>query len=508
MASSADARPRLRVCIIAKATPFIWVHHYVKAFRAVCEVVTVGSALIEDDLKLANRAHLSHLVVRNDIDRDVDNVGALVEALPEGWRPDLIVSLQSGVPQVENLDWVGCPTAYISVDTWHDFAEMLHARPYDFVFAAQREFAAHFAATGCAHAHWLPLACDPDVHRPVECRRDYDVAFVGSSDRSVHAQRIHRLEQLAEHFSIFADTALGGDDMARAYARGQVAFNSSVAQDVNMRVFETLAMEVPLLTNRDADVNGLLDLFRDGEHLIAYDDSDLVARAGELLRDDGARRRLAEHGRAEVLARHTYAHRVETILSAISEKVDWSAARERPLMRGHGSIIDYVPTVPGRVAVYGMCAGVPTEALLRAGAEDIVEVRFAAAHSRDDSASSGGCFDTVVSVSAPDAPTAHDRIADAWALLRAGGTLVAGLSQEDMRALDPSAESGSVLASVRGLGFVVLRMELLGARDAKDVAAFVVARKQVRTLKDVAREVFSRNAIPGLSLEETLALVP
>ena len=147
MASSADPRPRLRVCIIAKATPIIWVHHYVKAFRAACDAITVGSALTSVDLAATGRTHLAHLVTPNDIDRDVEDAEELAGLLPEGWRPDLVVSIQSGVPQVENIAWVTCPTAYVSIDTWHAFAEMIHARPYDFVFAAQREFAAHFAAT-------------------------------------------------------------------------------------------------------------------------------------------------------------------------------------------------------------------------------------------------------------------------------------------------------------------------------------------------------------------------
>ena len=142
MASLTDSL-RLRVCVIAKATPFIWVHHYVNAFRRHCDVITAGSSLTAEDLDRTGRTNLSHLMKPNDIDLEIDSVETLVNHLPPGWRPDLVVYIQSGIPPVERIDWLTCPTTYISVDTWHDFAEFQFALPYDFVFASQREFVAH-----------------------------------------------------------------------------------------------------------------------------------------------------------------------------------------------------------------------------------------------------------------------------------------------------------------------------------------------------------------------------
>lgn len=400
-------------------------------------------------------------------------------ALPQGWRPDLVVTIQSGVPPIENIDWLACPTAYISVDTWHDFAEMIHARPYDFVFAAQREFAAHFANAGCAHAFWLPLACDPDAHRPVECRKDYDISFVGSTERLLHAQRIARLERLAERHSVLVDTALDCEAMSRAVCRGRLAFNSSVAQDVNMRVFEAMAMGVPLLTNRDADANGLLDLFRDGEHLIAYDDTDIEHLAGHYIATEDARQRVAAAARNEVLAKHTYLHRVQTLLDVVSSKIDWERFRAQPLLRGHGSLENYLPIVQGTTAEW-----IPQ---------------------RPQSAEA---YDTVIAVSNVDGRMTREAFADARSMLRTGGTLVAGLSRDDVRELSGTGQPGDAWAALEPLGFVVLRMELRDVRDEGEVYAFVFARRRDCTLKDIAREVYSRNPIPGLSLEETIARVP
>ncbi|MCC6796110.1 MAG: glycosyltransferase [Candidatus Hydrogenedentes bacterium] len=514
-----DTSSRLRVCIVCKATPFIWVHHYVKAFRSFCDVVTIGSSLTAADLEATGRTHLAHLVTSNDVDRDVSSVNELVEALPDGWRPDLVVALQSGVPQIENIDWLTCPTAHLSIDTWHDFAEMIHARPYDFVFAAQREFAAHFAAAGCAHAHWLPLACDPDVHRPMPVEKIHDLAFVGSIERSLHAERANRISRLAEHFSVLADTALDTTSMSRAYSTARLAFNSSVAQDINMRVFESMAIGVPLLTNRNADVNGLFELFRDREHLIAYDDDDLIDLARKYANDDAAREKVAASARSEVLANHTYAHRVQQLLAIVGEKVDWVQARAWPLLRGHGAILDYLPTVPGHVADYGMNAGVTKYSLRGRGVQQLTGVAndaeranirrgsydgLMAANEVPDSAP----FDTVLALPSETLNISEEVLNNIRGLLRCGGTLVVGLTAEDMKRLSPSHDPASVWAAIESLGYVVLRMELREAASAHDPAAIIVARKRERTLKAIAREVYERNPIPNLSLEETVARIP
>lgn len=514
-----DSTTRLRVCIVCKATPFIWVHHYVKAFRNHCDVVTIGSSLTADDLETTGRTHLAHLVTPNDVDRDVSNVHELAEALPDGWHPDHVITIQSGIPQIENIDWLSCPTAYISIDTWHDFAEMVHARPYDFVFAAQREFAAHFAAAGCANAYWLPLACDPDAHRPMPMDKIHDVAFVGSIERSLHAERANRIARLAERFSVLADTALDTTSMSRAYSAAKLAFNSSVAQDVNMRVFEAMAMGVPLLTNRNADVNGLFELFRDREHLIAYDDDNLVDLARKYVEDDAAREKIAASARAEVLAHHTYAHRVQELLAIISEKVDWEKTRTRPFLRGHGAILDYLPTVPGHVADYGMYAGVTKYSLRGRGVRQLTGIAHDAEHARNRRGSyddliaanevpDAAQFDTVLALPSETLSIAKEVLNEIRGLLRCGGTLVAGLTAEDMQRLSPTHDPSSVWAAIESLGYVVLRMELREAGSPSDSAAFIVARRRDRSLKEIAREVFARNPIPNLSLEETIARIP
>ena len=56
------------------------------------------------------------------------------------------------------------------------------------------------------------------------------------------------------------------DDMARTYSAARIAFNRSIRNDVNMRVFEAVACGSMPMTN-DLSDNGLDALFRDGVHL-------------------------------------------------------------------------------------------------------------------------------------------------------------------------------------------------------------------------------------------------
>jgi hypothetical protein len=70
------------------------------------------------------------------------------------------------------------PRAYWSIDTHREFAARLRrsAGP-DLVFAAQRDGAARLPAAGIDSATWLPLACDPGIHRRHDVPKQYDVAF-------------------------------------------------------------------------------------------------------------------------------------------------------------------------------------------------------------------------------------------------------------------------------------------------------------------------------------------
>jgi len=71
------------------------------------------------------------------------------------------------------------------------------------------------------------------------------------------------------------------------------------------------------LTLTDRIDNGLSDLLADDEHVVMYDDDQLVEQADRMLRDDATRERIAAQGYEHVRAHHTYDHRVGTILDTV-----------------------------------------------------------------------------------------------------------------------------------------------------------------------------------------------
>jgi 2-polyprenyl-3-methyl-5-hydroxy-6-metoxy-1,4-benzoquinol methylase len=206
------------------------------------------------------------------------------------------------------------PAAWWAIDTHLNFAWCAdRARDFDRVFAAQRDGSAKLEAEGISHATWLPLACDPDVHRKHEVPKRHDVAFVGNVFPGPREDLLGRLRRRFR--SAFVGRAYF-DEMAEIYSASRLVFNRSLEDDVNMRVFEALACGSLLLTN-DLTGNGQAELFQDGVHLATYRDADdLVDKASYYLEREEIRERIAAAGRAEALARHTYRHRMESLLRA------------------------------------------------------------------------------------------------------------------------------------------------------------------------------------------------
>ncbi len=204
------------------------------------------------------------------------------------------------------------PSVFWAIDTHVNFDSCLSkARGFDLVFAAQRDGADRLRMAGIASADWLPLACDPEIHRKHDIAKQYDVAFVGSVFPGPRAELLDLIRRK------FRNAFIGQcyfDDMARTYSAAQIIFNRSIKNDVNMRVFEALACGSLLATN-DLSDNGQAELFRDGVHLATYREADdMLDKLAYYLRRDAIREKIAAAGRAEVSSKHTYGHRMERLL--------------------------------------------------------------------------------------------------------------------------------------------------------------------------------------------------
>ncbi|HEX4613842.1 MAG TPA: glycosyltransferase, partial [Urbifossiella sp.] len=210
------------------------------------------------------------------------------------------------------------PLAWWAIDTHLNFDRCLaQAGTADLTFAAQRAGAAALAQAGVANATWLPLACDPSVHRPHNIPKTHDVSFIGNMFPGPRSDLLDLIRR--QYPSHFVGRAYF-DDMARAYSASRTVFNRSIRDDLNMRVFEALACGSLLLTN-DLPDSGQPDLFRDGVHLATYRDPDeLLDKLAFYLARPEPRSRVEAVGRREAAERHTYRHRMEAILAAAGSR--------------------------------------------------------------------------------------------------------------------------------------------------------------------------------------------
>ncbi|MEX1028259.1 MAG: glycosyltransferase [Candidatus Paceibacterota bacterium] len=220
------------------------------------------------------------------------------------------------------------PRAAWAIDTHISFARCISRfGDADWLYAAQKMGASEMQASLGREVTWLPLACDPERHRPISREAEqFDFAFVG---HEIGHRRIDMLNRLRASFPNHWVGQAYHTEMARRYSQCRVAFNCSVGGDVNMRLFEAVACGKPLVTDAIGN-NGLEELFDLDAHLRCYSDPDsLVAEMERLLSDEPLRRRQAESARQHVVNCHTYTHRMQRILE-LARKGDDQHVRFSP----------------------------------------------------------------------------------------------------------------------------------------------------------------------------------
>ncbi len=193
------------------------------------------------------------------------------------------------------------------------------AAHYDLVCCAQLDGAQRLACEIGVPVEWLPLGCDPELHAAPGGERVLDVAFVGSEGKRGPRPRL--LALLRRRYPNVAIGSAPHTELGRLYGSAKIGFNCSIRNDVNMRMFEVMAAGALLVTNRIVG-NGINDLFREGEHYVAYrDHRDLLRRIDHYLVHEGERMAIAEAGCRLVLSRHTYHRRTVRLLSLASARL-------------------------------------------------------------------------------------------------------------------------------------------------------------------------------------------
>lgn len=219
------------------------------------------------------------------------------------------------------LDWeLPHPSAYWVSDAHLGYEYRLkRARQFDHVFCAQKWFIEKFAADGIPRErlHYLPHAFEPDLYRPLNSIEKWDWTFIGYPNSEHRIELVDRfIKELPNYYFGWRRSGMQGynelDDVNEKYNFSRLIINDNVLTDVNMRTFEALGAGRLLITQ---DIPELRELFQSEKHLLMYSNLDqAVELAKNYLKNDEARLLIAAAGHQEVMDKHTYMHRVKTIL--------------------------------------------------------------------------------------------------------------------------------------------------------------------------------------------------
>lgn len=287
-------------------------------------------------------------------------VSQAILAKVETFEPDLVLALAQaplGAQALRRLRRDGVPTAMWFVEDWRVFTYWRGYAPlYDFFAVIQEDpFLGELAAAGQPNALYLPLAADPQFHRPLDLtpgeRRTWgaQVGFMGAG----YPNRRRAFRRLAHHdFKIWGTEWEGDAVLARrVQMQGRrvspeecvkifnatlvnLNLHSSVQAErlvpggdfVNPRTFELAACGAFQLVDRRT----LMDELFWSDELATFETmAELEERIQYFLAHPEERVEYARRGRARVLAEHTYTHRMQALLAFIAQRrPDWPAPRK------------------------------------------------------------------------------------------------------------------------------------------------------------------------------------
>ncbi|HUQ75482.1 MAG TPA: glycosyltransferase [Burkholderiales bacterium] len=220
---------------------------------------------------------------------------------------------------------------------WARAAKIL--RDYDFAFTNAKYSVDAYAAAGMKHVSFLPTACDPSVHRPLEGRPfECDLSFAGDWSPA-REQMVERLQAAGIDLRVYgpwrrklrAGSPLRARlhhgfftpaRMAEIFAASRATLNVHTWRDrfdygLNPRVFEAGACGAPQLVDHKRELD---EIFGAGERagMLVYRTDDELMQAARSLRSRAGELRAAALAAAPAFQRdHSYAARARQMLRVI-----------------------------------------------------------------------------------------------------------------------------------------------------------------------------------------------
>ena len=222
------------------------------------------------------------------------------------------------------------PQVFYAIDThlrhsWRKIQK--EATRYDAVFCCHREAIFHLP-----RAEWLPVACDPSLIEPVIPEgHGFDVAFIGTDGGT---PRKFILQALRERYTQSLIGKAPHTQIMTIYRQAKIGFNYSIRGELNMRLFEVLGAGALLVTNAPRHPEELALLGLDsGVHLVIYHRPLEIFECIDAWlsqEQEEERLRIAHRGMTLAHERHTYVHRLQSLLQVATERLGVRGTRESP----------------------------------------------------------------------------------------------------------------------------------------------------------------------------------
>nr|WP_246427963.1 glycosyltransferase [Paenibacillus phyllosphaerae] len=285
----------------------------------------------------------------------VTDANAQVADLAQQMRPDVVIVLDGlnlPVEQIDRIRQMGIRTAvWFTDDPYYSDMTSWIALHYDDVFTLELTCVAHYQSLGAARVHYLPLGFHPVDFRPRNPARDqrHEVSFVGSA----YWKRAAFFDQVAGYlatkdtlisgiwwerlanFPLLADKIssgrwMGPQETAAVYNGSKIVINMHRAYDdqtfnnnsagipavsLNPRTFEIAACATLQLTDIRDDLSSF---FTPGVDIVTYaSPQEMIEKIEYYLTHEEERRAIAIRGMQRAMSEHTYAKRLEQMLTIL-----------------------------------------------------------------------------------------------------------------------------------------------------------------------------------------------
>lgn len=294
--------------------------YFERALKKNFNVVTIGPKISQSLVKDWNLENMKLPIVDHNIPTgDSPDMKDLYDRTPNNAKPDMYLWVESVFGYFpKNIDKMGIPTSAYFIDSHLNNLDyqLEWAKNFDFIFLAQKEYIPSFTEKGHKNVFWLPLGCDPEIHKSIGSKKIYDVGFVGGT--MANPRRVSLLNKMKEEHDVYYERCFW-DDMAKVLDSSKIVFNNAVNNDLNMRVFETLSIGSFLLTDPTFS-NGQEEFFNHSEELALYEDDNINYTIKYYLENAELRELIAKRGKQVVLNAHTYEHRLNELVDVVLGK--------------------------------------------------------------------------------------------------------------------------------------------------------------------------------------------